>query len=102
MPPIPPITDYLTAHAINNFTECYVILAILGLVVNMIRFFFYNCQKSNDAHNKIKDLNEQIDNLHNVLEEVVNHLNRTNKNYDEEKAEFVDKDITPANDTKED
>ena len=110
MPAIPPVTDYLTAHAIHNFTEYYVIFATLGLLIHLLRFFFYNYLKSDNHQEEVSDLKEQIENLNNVLEAVIKHVTRDQTNYDEEKAEFVEEtkdekeETTPVktNDTKED
>jgi hypothetical protein len=60
--------------------------------MNAVRFFFYNFVKQDNKDAEIKQLREEVENLTNVLEEVVKHLNRTrtDENYDTEKAEFVD------------
>lgn len=58
--------------------------------MNVVRFFFYNFVSQDHKNKEIKQLRAEVENLHNVLEEVVRFLNRNPKNYDEEKAEFVD------------
>ena len=60
--------------------------------MNAVRFFFYNFVKQDNKDTEIQQLREEVENLTNVLEEVVKHLNRTrtSENYDTEKAEFVD------------
>ena len=58
--------------------------------MNAVRFFFYNFITPDRKDEEIKQLREEVENLTNVLEEVVRFLNRNPKNYDEEKAEFVD------------
>ena len=58
--------------------------------MNLIRFFFYNFVTQDHKTEEISQLRAEVENLHNVLEEVVKHLNRNRKNYDEEKAEFVE------------
>jgi uncharacterized coiled-coil DUF342 family protein len=61
-----------------------------GLLMNLIRFFFYNFFTPDRKDEEIRQLRAEVENLHNVLEEVVKHLNRNRKTYDEEKAEFVE------------
>ena len=76
-----------------------------ALLMNVIRFFFYNCFTPDRKDEEIRQLREEVENLHNVLEEVVKYLNRNRENYDEEKAEFVDEEeeeAKPANEAKED
>jgi hypothetical protein len=60
-----------------------------GLLMNLIRFFFYNFVTQDNKDTEIKHLRAEVENLHNVLDEVVRYLNRnkTRENYDEEKAE---------------
>jgi len=58
--------------------------------MNLIRFFFYNFVTQDNKDTEIKQLRAEVENLHNVLEEVVKFLNRNRNNYDEEKADFVD------------
>ena len=57
--------------------------------MNVVRFFFYNFVKQDNKDTEIKHLRAEVENLHNVLDEVVRYLNRnkTRENYDEEKAE---------------
>ena len=57
--------------------------------MNVVRFFFYNFVTPDRKDEEIRQLREEVENLTNVLEEVVKHLNRTrtSENYDEEKAE---------------
>jgi len=79
--------------------------------MNVVRFFFYNFITQDNKDTEIKQLREEVENLTNVLEEVVKHLNRTrtSENYDTEKAEFVDesedemeeKPTTPAEEKKD-
>ena len=59
--------------------------------MNIVRFFFYNFVTQDNKDTEIKQLRAEVENLHNVLEEVVMFLNRnkTRENYDTEKAEFV-------------
>jgi len=60
--------------------------------MNAVRFFYYNFFKPDRKDEEISQLRAEVENLTNVLEEVVKHLNRTrtSENYDTEKAEFVD------------
>jgi len=62
----------------------------MGLLMNIVRFFFYNFVTQDNKDTEIKQLRAEVENLHNVLDEVVRFLNRNRNNYDEEKAEFVD------------
>ena len=55
--------------------------------MNIVRFFFYNFVTQDNKDTEIKQLRAEVENLHNVLEEVVKFLNRNRNNYDEEKAE---------------
>jgi len=71
----------------------------MSLCMNILRFYFYNFVSDN-KNDKIRDLKDQVENLHNILEEVVRFLNRKPETYDEEKAEFVntdeaEKDVEP-------
>jgi len=59
----------------------------MGLLMNIVRFFFYNFLTPDRKDEEIKQLRAEVENLHNVLEEVVKFLNRNRNNYDEEKAE---------------
>lgn len=61
-----------------------------GLLMNVVRFFFYNFVSHDNKTEEVRQLKEEVENLHNVLEEVVKHLNRNRKTYDEERAEFVE------------
>lgn len=98
------LLDYSTANSIEHFIQYYTFFATVGLLMNAVRFFFYNFVTPDRKEEEIKQLREEVENLTNVLEEVVKHLNRTrtNENYDTEKAEFVDEsededeDETPA------
>jgi hypothetical protein len=94
MPSLPSLhlLDYSTAKSIENFIQYYVMFSTFGLLMNAVRFFFYNFVKQDNKDTEIKQLREEVENLTNVLEEVVKHLNRTrtSENYDTEKAEFVD------------
>ena len=86
----------------------------MGLLMNIVRFFFYNFFTPDRKDEEIRQLRAEVENLHNVLEEVVKYLNRdkTRENYDTEKAEFVDesedeedekeKTAQPAEDEKKD
>jgi len=60
--------------------------------MNAVRFFYYNFVTPDRKDEEISQLRAEVENLTNVLEEVVKHLNRTrtSENYDTEKAEFVD------------
>lgn len=58
--------------------------------MNIVRFFFYNFVSQDNKTEEVRQLKEEVENLHNVLEEVVKFLNRNRKTYDEEKAEFVE------------
>jgi peptidoglycan hydrolase CwlO-like protein len=98
------LLDYSTANSIEHFIQYYTFFSTVSMLLNVVRFLYCNFFKSDKKDEEIHQLKEQIDNLQNVLEEVVKHLNRTNKNYDEEKAEFVEKDESdiPTTDVKED
>ena len=61
-----------------------------NVLMNIVRFFFYNFVSQDNKTEEIRQLKEEVENLHNVLEEVVKFLNRNRKTYDEEKAEFVE------------
>jgi hypothetical protein len=84
------LLDYLTANSIEHFIQYYTFFSTVGLLMNAVRFFFYNFITPDRKDEEIKQLREEVENLTNVLEEVVRFLNRNPKNYDEEKAEFVD------------
>ena len=58
-----------------------------SVLLNIIRFVFYNFFTQDNKDTEIKQLRAEVENLHNVLEEVVKFLNRNRNNYDEEKAE---------------
>jgi hypothetical protein len=83
------LLDYSTANSIERFIQYYTFFSTVGLLMNAIRFFFYNFITPDRKEEEIKQLREEVENLTNVLEEVVKHLNRTrtSENYDEEKAE---------------
>lgn len=83
------LLDYLTANSIEHFIQYYTFFSTVGLLMNAVRFFFYNFVKQDNKDTEIQQLREEVENLTNVLEEVVKHLNRTrtSENYDEEKAE---------------
>jgi hypothetical protein len=91
MPSLPSLQllDYSTAKSIENFIQYYVMFSTFGLLMNAVRFFFYNFVTPDKKNDEIHQLREEVENLTNVLEEVVKHLNRTrtSENYDEEKAE---------------
>lgn len=61
-----------------------------NVLMNIVRFFFYNFVSQDNKTEEVRQLKEEVENLHNVLEEVVKFLNRNRKTYDEEKAEFVE------------
>jgi ABC-type tungstate transport system permease subunit len=61
----------------------------MGLLMNIVRFFFYNFVTQDNKDTEIKQLRAEVENLQNVLEEVVKYLNRNRNNYDEEKAEEI-------------
>jgi hypothetical protein len=94
MPSLPSLhpLDYYTANSIEHFIQYYTFFSAVGLLMNVVRFFFYNFITQDNKDTEIKQLREEVENLTNVLEEVVRHLNRTrtSENYDTEKAEFVD------------
>jgi hypothetical protein len=94
MPSLPSLhlLDYSTAKSIENFIQYYVMFSTFGLLMNAVRFFFYNFVTPDKKNDEIHQLREEVENLTNVLEEVVKHLNRTrtSENYDTEKADFVD------------
>jgi len=86
------LLDYSTANSIERFIQYYTFFSTVGLLMNAVRFFFYNFVTPDRKEEEIKQLREEVENLTNVLEEVVKHLNRTrtSENYDTEKADFVD------------
>jgi len=84
------LLDYSTANSIEHFIQYYIMFSTFGLLMNLLRFFFYNFLTPDRKDEEIKQLRAEVENLHNVLDEVVRFLNRNPKNYDEEKAEFVD------------
>ena len=81
------LLDYSTANSIEHFIQYYIAFSTFGLLMNLIRFFFYNFVTQENKDTEIKQLRAEVENLHNVLEEVVKFLNRNRNNYDEEKAE---------------
>ena len=85
------LLDYSTANSIEHFIQYYVMFSTFNVLMNLIRFFFYNFVMPDRKEEEIKQLREEVENLHNVLEEVVRFLNRnkTRENYDEEKAEEI-------------
>uniref|UniRef100_A0A6C0LQV5 Uncharacterized protein n=1 Tax=viral metagenome TaxID=1070528 RepID=A0A6C0LQV5_9ZZZZ len=91
MPSLPSLhlLDYSTANSIEHFIQYYIMFSTFGLLMNLIRFFFYNFVTQDNKDTEIKHLRAEVENLHNVLDEVVRYLNRnkTRENYDEEKAE---------------
>ena len=84
------LLDYSTANSIEHFIQYYIMFSTMGLLMNIVRFFFYNFVTQDNKDTEIKQLRAEVENLHNVLDEVVRFLNRNRNNYDEEKAEFVD------------
>ena len=86
------LLDYSTANSIEHFIQVYTFFSSVGLLTNVVRFFFYNFFTPDRKDEEIGQLRAEVENLTNVLEEVVRHLNRTrtSENYDTEKAEFVD------------
>ena len=84
------LLDYSTANSIEHFIQYYVMFSTFNILMNLIRFFFYNFVSRDNKTEEVRQLKEEVENLHNVLEEVVKFLNRNRKNYDEEKAEFVE------------
>ena len=91
MPSLPSLhlLDYSTANSIERFIQYYIVFSTFGLLMNLIRFFFYNFITPDKKDEEIKQLRAEVENLTNVLDEVVKFLNRnkTRENYDEEKAE---------------
>ena len=91
MPSLPSLQllDYSTANSIEHFIQVYTLFSTVGLLMNVVRFFFYNFFTPDKKNDEIHRLREEVENLHNVLDEVVKYLNRTrtSENYDEEKAE---------------
>jgi hypothetical protein len=83
------LLDYSTANSIEHFIQYYIMFSTMGLLMNIVRFFFYNFVTQDNKDTEIKQLRAEVENLHNVLDEVVRYLNRnkTRENYDEEKAE---------------
>ena len=81
------LLDYSTANSIEHFIQYYVMFSTFGLLMNAVRFFYYNFVTPDRKDEEIKQLRAEVENLHNVLEEVVKFLNRNRNNYDEEKAE---------------
>jgi len=101
------LLDYSTANSIEHFIQVYTFFSSVGLLTNVVRFLFYNFFTPDRKDEEINQLRAEVENLTNVLEEVVRHLNRTrtSENYDTEKAEFVDeseddKDEKDENDEK--
>jgi hypothetical protein len=84
------LLDYSTANSIEHFIQYYIFFSTVGLLMNAVRFFFYNFVTQDNKDAEIKQLRAEVENLHNVLEQVVKYLNRNRENYDEEKADFVD------------
>jgi len=86
------LLDYSTANSIEHFIQYYTFFSTVGLLMNAVRFFYYNFVTPDRKDEEIKQLRAEVENLTNVLEEVVKHLNRTrtSENYDTEKADFVD------------
>ena len=84
------LLDYSTANSIEHFIQYYTFFSTVGLLMNLVRFFFYNFVSHDNKTEEVRQLKEEVENLHNVLEEVVKFLNRNRKTYDEEKAEFVE------------
>jgi len=100
------LLDYAAANSIEHFIQYYIMFSTFGLLMNLLRFLFYNFFTPDSKDTEIRHLKEEVENLHNVLEEVVKFLNRNRNNYDEEKAEFVDesedemqKETKPAEET---
>jgi oligoendopeptidase F len=81
------LLDYSTANSIEHFIQYYTFFSTVGLLMNIVRFFFYNFVSRDNKTEEVRQLKEEVENLHNVLEEVVKFLNRNRNNYDEEKAE---------------
>ena len=96
------LLDYSTANSIEHFIQYYTFFSTVGLLMNLVRFFFYNFVSHDNKTEEVRQLKEEVENLHNVLEEVVKFLNRNRKTYDEEKAEFVEESDEEEEDEKED
>ena len=84
------LLDYSTANSIEHFVQYYVMFSTFSVLLNIIRFVFYNFFTQDNKDTEVKQLRAEVENLQNVLEEVVKYLNRNRENYDEEKTEFVD------------
>ena len=84
------LLDYSTANSIERFIQYYTFFSTIGLLMSVLRFFFYNFFTPDNKDMDMDNLRTEVENLQNVLEEVVKHLNRNRNNYDEEKADFVD------------
>ena len=88
MPSLPMI-DFNSAIAIERLVYYYVMFSTLNMLVTIIRFFYETCF-SPDKDHEIRELKAEVENLHNILEEVITFVTRNRNNYDEEKAEFVE------------
>jgi len=84
------LLDYSTANSIERFIQYYTFFSTIGLLMSVLRFFFYNFFTPDNKDMDMDNLRTDVENLQNILEEVVKHLNRNRNNYDEEKADFVD------------
>ena len=89
MPSLPMLTCSISS-SVEQLIQYYVMFSTFNVLMNIIRFFFYNFVSRDNKTEEVRHLKEEVENLHNVLEEVVKFLNRNRKNYDEEKAEFVE------------
>ena len=78
------------SSSVEQLIQYYVMFSTFNVLMNIVRFFFYNFVSQDNKTEEVRQLKEEVENLHNVLEEVVKFLNRNRNNYDEEKAEFVE------------
>ena len=90
------------SSSVEQLIQYYVMFSTFNVLMNIIRFFFYNFVSRDNKTEEVRHLKEEVENLHNVLEEVVKFLNRNRKTYDEEKAEFVEESDEEEEDEKED
>ena len=94
--------DYVTATAIENVLQYYVFFAVAGLLLNLARFFHSNVLTLDRKDEEVQTLKAQVENLHNVLEEVIKILNSRRQTYNEEKVvEETEEVIEESEDEKE-
>lgn len=84
-----PACDISISQNINNLANYYIVFSTIGVLINIIQFLFHNFFVPERNDSEVRQLRDQVDNLHTILEEVVKFVNRGSDMYAEEQNNYV-------------